>query len=142
MTIIKFRNRPVFSNLFDEMMHRNFTTGFERSSGCVPSANILENEQEYIIELFVPGLKKEDFQLQLENKVLSVSYERKENESQNEQNYLLREMAIDTFTRSFSIPDTIEMEKISASYNQGVLKIAVPKTAADKSRLVRNIEIA
>jgi HSP20 family protein len=142
MTIIKFRNRPVFPNLLDEMMHRGFVPGFDPSFGNLPASNILEKDQEFVIEIVAPGLEKEDFKLQLENKVLSVSYEPKEDGRAQEQNYLLREMAIGSFTRSFTIPDTIDKEKISATYHQGVLKISVPKNDAHSARLARNIEIA
>lgn len=142
MTIIKFRNRPVFANLLDEMMHRGFASGFDPSFGNIPASNILEKEKEFVIEILAPGLEKEDFKLQLENKVLSVSYQPKEDGKTQEQNYLLREMAIGSFTRSFTIPDTIDKEKISATYHQGVLKISVPKNEAHNARLARNIEIA
>jgi len=142
MTIIKFRNRPVFTNLLDEMVQRGIASGFEPSFGNMPASNILEKAQEYVIEILAPGLEKEDFKLQLENKVLSVSYQPKEDSNSKEQNYLLREMAIGSFTRSFTIPDTIDKEKISATYHQGVLKISVPKNDAHSARLARNIEIA
>ncbi|HSV88683.1 MAG TPA: Hsp20/alpha crystallin family protein [Bacteroidales bacterium] len=142
MTIIKFRNRPVFTGMFDEMAQRAFSTGFERSSGYIPASNILEKENEFLIELFVPGLQKMDFNLQLENRLLSVSCEKKENDSQKEESYLLREFEIGGFIRSFSVPETIEKEKISASYENGVLKIIVPKRTTGDTRVSRNIEIA
>lgn len=141
MTIIRWHNRPAFSNLLDEMMERNLSTGFEKNCGCVPATNILEDEKQFEIQLAAPGMKKEDFHLSVENSVLSVSYEKKEDEKQ-EDNFLRREFGMDSFTRSFSIPKTTDGEKISARYEQGILFISIPKLNPEKAKLSRSIEIS
>ena len=141
MTIIRWHNRPMFSSMLNEMMDRNLTTGFEKNCGCVPATNILEDEKQYEIQLAAPGMKKEDFNLNVENNVLSVSYEKKEDEKQ-EDSYLRREFGMDSFTRSFSIPKTTDGEKISARYEQGILFISIPKLNPEKARLTRSIEIS
>lgn len=141
MTIIRWQNRPSLSSMLDEMMDRNFSTGFEKNCGCVPATNILENEKQFEIQLSAPGMKKEDFSLQMENNVLSVSYEKKEGEDKKDENFLRREFGIESFTRSFSIPKTADAENINARYEQGILYISVPKLNPEKARLSRNIEI-
>lgn len=141
MTIIRWNNRPMLSNMLDEMMERNLSTGFEKNCGCVPATNILEDEKQFEIQLAAPGMKKEDFNLNVDNQVLSVSYGKKEEEKE-EDNYLRREFGMDSFTRSFSIPKTTDAENISARYEQGILYISVPKLNPEKARLSRSIEIA
>ncbi|MDX9942619.1 MAG: Hsp20/alpha crystallin family protein [Bacteroidales bacterium] len=141
MTIIRWNNRPMFSNMFDEMMERNLSTGFEKNCGCVPATNILEDEKQFEIQLAAPGMKKDDFSLNVENNVLSVSYEKKEDEKQ-EDKFLRREFGMDSFTRSFSIPKTTDGEKISARYEQGILFISIPKLNPEKAKLSRSIEIS
>lgn len=141
MTIIRWNNRPMFSNMFDEMMERNLSTGFEKNCGCVPATNILEDEKQFEIQLAAPGMKKDDFSLNVENNVLSVSYEKKEDEKQ-EDKFLHREFGMDSFTRSFSIPKTTDGEKISARYEQGILFISIPKLNPEKAKLSRSIEIS
>ena len=141
MTIIRWNNRPMFSNMFDEMMERNLSTGFEKNCGCVPATNILEDEKQFEIQLAAPGMKKDDFSLNVENNVLSVSYEKKEDEKQ-EDKFLRREFGMDSFTRSFSIPKTTDGEKISARYEQGILFISIHKLNPEKAKLSRSIEIS
>jgi HSP20 family protein len=131
----------MFSNMFDEMMERNLSTGFEKNCGCVPATNILEDEKQFEIQLAAPGMKKDDFSLNVENNVLSVSYEKKEDEKQ-EDKFLRREFSMDSFTRSFSIPKTTDGEKISARYEQGILFISIPKLNPEKAKLSRSIEIS
>jgi HSP20 family protein len=127
--------------MFDEMMERNLSTGFEKNCGCVPATNILEDEKQFEIQLAAPGMKKDDFSLNVENNVLSVSYEKKEDEKQ-EDKFLRREFGMDSFTRSFSIPKTTDGEKISARYEQGILFISIPKLNPEKAKLSRSIEIS
>lgn len=141
MTIIRWQNRPGFAGLLDEMLERGFNTGFEKNSGYLPAANIRNAENQFEIQLSAPGLKKADFNLQIENNVLTVSYEKKE-ENEKEDNFLRREFGIDSFTRSFSIPKTADAENISARYENGILYVAVPKLNPEKARLSRSIEIA
>ncbi|MBW6497845.1 MAG: Hsp20/alpha crystallin family protein [Bacteroidales bacterium] len=141
MTIIRWQNRPMFSSMLDEMLERNYSTGFEKNCGCAPATNIREDEKQFEIQLAAPGMKKEDFSLQVENSVLSVSFEKKEEDKQ-EDHYLRREFGLDNFTRSFTIPKTTNAEQISARYENGILFVSVPKLEPEKARLSRSIEIA
>lgn len=140
MTIIRWHKRPMMSNMLDDMFERNFNTGFERNCGCVPATNILENEQSFEIRLAVPGMKKDDFKMEMEDGVLSVVFEKKEEDREKQQGeYLRREFDMDEFTRSFSIPKTADADNIKAKYENGILFITVPKI--DKARLSKQIKI-
>lgn len=127
-------------NLLDEMLERGFNTGFEKKCGCVPATNILEKEDSYEIELAAPGMKKDDFKLEVEKNVLSVVFEKEETEKKEEFEYLQREFEMDGFTRSFTIPETADEEKIKARYDNGILYISIPKM--EKARLSREIKIS
>jgi HSP20 family protein len=141
MTILRWHNRPNFSSILDEMMERNFNTGFEKNCGCAPATNIREDENQFEIQLAAPGMKKEDFNLKVENSVLAVTYQGQEDENK-EDNYLRREFGTESFTRSFSIPKTADAESIKARYENGILYIGIPKLNPEKARLSRSIEIA
>lgn len=141
MAIIRWHRRPTMSSVFDDMFERGFNTGFERNCGCVPATNILEDEKTFEIQLAVPGMKKDDFKMEMEDNVLSVVFEKKEEEKPQEGvEYLRREFEMDEFTRSFSIPKTADVENIKARYENGILHITVPKI--DKARLSKQIKIS
>lgn len=140
MTIIRMKHRPTLSDMLDNMLERNFNTGFERKCGCVPATNIIEKEESYVIEVAAPGMKKEDFKLEVENKLLSVIFEKKQEEKQPEFEYLQREFDMDEFTRSFTIPETADVEKIAARYDNGILYITIPKI--EKARLSKEIKVS
>lgn len=140
MTIIKWHRRPSMSEVLDNMLDRNFNTGFEKNCGCVPATNILEKEKGFEIQLAVPGMKKDDFKLEMEEDVLSVIYEKKDEEKKDDGEYLQREFDMDEFTRSFSIPKTADVENIQARYDAGILYISVPKQ--DKARLSKEIKVS
>ncbi len=140
MTIIRWKQRPMRHNLLDEMLERGFNTGFEKKCGCVPATNILEKEESYEIELAAPGMKKDDFKLEVEKNILSVVFEKKEEDKKEEIEYLQREFEMDGFTRSFTIPETADVEKIKARYDNGILFISIPKM--EKARLSREIKIS
>ncbi len=135
MTIIRWHKRPMMDQMFD----RDFETGFERNCGCVPATNILESEKAFEIQLAVPGMKKEDFNMEMEENILTVTFEKKEDEKQ-EGEFLRREFDMDAFTRSFSIPKTADAENIKARYDNGILYITVPKI--DKARLSKQIKVS
>lgn len=93
----------------------------------MPAVNIKETDSEVAIEMAVPGMKKSDFNIDLDDNLLTVSAEVKtENEDKNE-NYTRREFGYRSFKRSFNLPETVDAEKISARYNEGILILNLPK---------------
>lgn len=132
MTLIKWSNHPVMS----ELMRHRFNNG---NSACRPAANIFEGEKEYGIEVMVPGMKKEDFMIDLDNDILTISVEARKEE---EKNYTRREFGFNDFSRSFSLPETINTDEIKAEYMDGILKLNLPKKEEAQAKPARTIQIS
>ena len=102
--------------------------------------NISESENNYHVELAAPGLKKEDFKLNLERNQLSISVEQSANQEDNQKNYSKREYSYSSFVRSFTLPETADHAQIEANYTDGILKIDIAKREEAKA-VRRQIEI-
>lgn len=100
-----------------------------------PLHDIIETDKEYVVELALAGVKKEDIKLNLENDVLSISAERKESENK----YNRKQTFYGKYEKSFTLPKTIDIEKIDASFENGILKLNIPKIEEEK--LMKQIEI-
>lgn len=143
MTIIRWQQRPAMAHLLSNFAEREFSTGFDRNCACAPATNILEKDEAYEIQLVVPGLKRDDFQIEVEDNVLSVSYEKKEEEhAEGDHKFLRKEYSLDGFTRTFRIPKHTDAENIQARYDSGMLHIAIPRQDPKKDKLSKRIEIA
>ena len=129
----------IFDDLFDDDFFR-VPVAFTRGN-LFPAVNISENDVNFVVEMAVPGLKREDIKVNLEKGLLTISFEKKE-EHEEKQNYTRREFVYQSFKRSFSIPeDKIDVEKISGDYKDGVLKITLPKKNHEIVSTTRTIEI-
>lgn len=93
----------------------------------VPAVNISETEKEFTVELAAPGMKKSDFKVNIERNVLSISSEQKTENTQEDKNYTRKEFSYQSFMRSFTLPESVDQEKIDAKYNDGVLKLVLHK---------------
>jgi len=93
----------------------------------VPAVNITETDTEYILELAAPGMKKSDFHVNIDRNVLTVSSEKEEEKEEKDKNYTRKEFSYSSFERSFTLPESIEQDKIDAKYTNGVLKLVLPK---------------
>ncbi|MBH1959188.1 MAG: Hsp20/alpha crystallin family protein [Flavobacteriia bacterium] len=102
---------------------------FAQSELTLPSVNVKELDNGFEIHVAAPGIKKEDFKINLERNVLTISSESKtENEERDEKGaFTRREFNYNSFSRSFTLPEAVESEKIEAAYEDGILKITVPK---------------
>ncbi len=107
-----------------------------------PSVNITENDKEYKIELAAPGLEKKDFKIEMEDKVLTISSEKEEETKEENENYKRREFSYSSFTRSFQLPADILADKIDAKYENGILKLAVPKKEVTVSKPRKEIKVS
>lgn len=128
---------PTFFNDFfdnDWMMKTNATA---------PAINVVERDKDYKVEVAAPGMKKEDFNIHLgDNNELVITMEQKNENKEEHKKYLRREFAYSKFQQSFILPDDVEKEKISASVNDGILTIDLPKhTPEEKAKVNRVIEI-
>lgn len=144
MTLVKFnsdRNHNSLSginNVFDSILNDTFFS--DRMISRVPGVNISESTDHYHVEMAAPGLKKEDFKLKLERDVLSISVEQIKHDNDQERNYAKREYSYSSFVRSFTLPDSSNVDGIIAKYEQGILKIDIPKREEAKIT-TREIEI-
>ena len=118
MTLMKWTNHPVMNEMMNGMQRRPMNRGCDFNR---PAANIIDNEKDFSIELAVPGMVKDDFSINLEDDVLTISVERNEEEVKEEKNFTRREYRYDGFCRSFSLPDVVDQENIKASMNNGML---------------------
>jgi HSP20 family protein len=146
MTLVK-RNGTTFPSLIDEMIDGNFLMpGFFSNSllkgNMMPQANIVEDEKEFRIELSVPGLKKDDFKIDVDNGVLTVSCEKEEEKNDKNKKYRMREYSYSSFSRSFQLPENIKEEDINAKYTDGVLSLAVPKKEMSVSKPKKAIKVS
>ena len=144
MTLVKFNNKtnnalmPGFNDVFDSIFNDTFFN--DRMVARVPAVNISESENNYHVELAAPGLKKEDFKLNLDRNVLHVSVEQNSDSQDNQKNYSKREYSYSSFVRSFTLPESADDSQINASYTDGILRIDIAKR--EEARMVRRqIEI-
>jgi len=144
MTLLKFRNRDLFPTFFNDFFNRDIfdlsNTSFDNST--LPAVNIKESKDEYIVEVAAPGMKKDDFKIELDNNLLIISSETEtKNEEKEEGQFTRREFSYSAFKRSFTLPKTIEEKHINANYNDGVLVINLPKKEEAKEKPRRLITI-
>ena len=139
MRIVKYNNNNVFPSLINEFFNDDFGINFLNRSHSVPSVNSLENNDSFEIDLAVPGMKKEDFTIELNDKVLVISSETS-NTNENDK-MRLNEFNFSSFQRSFRIPDSVDHDKIKANYKNGILKIKLPKRKESISKPNRVINI-
>lgn len=144
MTLVKFANgqknhavNPFFNDVFDSILNDSFLS--DKLSSRVPAVNISETENEFHIELAAPGLKKEDFKINLEKNVLSVSADKKTENVEEGKKFSKREYSYNSFTRSFTLPEVADHSKIDAAYTDGVLTLVVAKKEEAK---IQSREIA
>ena len=147
MSLIKRNEANWLPSVFDDMFKTDWlggTTNVNSIGTSIPAVNIQETEESFSVEVAAPGKTKEDFNIELENDVLTISSEdRKENETTEKYGrYTRKEFSYSTFKRAFSLPDSVDSEKISAQYNNGVLEILLPKREEAKVQAKRMIEIS
>lgn len=146
MSLIKYNSAlndfvpTSFSNIID----RFFADSVARSGGSsgysfVPRVDVVEDEKAYEIHVAVPGMNKEEFKIDLNDNFLTVSGERKFSKEKNEKNFYSLETQYGSFSRSFTLPENVDAQKISARYNNGILEITVPKD--EKKTLKQSIRV-
>jgi len=149
--IIKKENgRPAtFGSVVDQLFQTNLNRYFDDrfwgfnglQHGASVPVNVRETDKTYELEVVAPGLRKEDFQLQLAGDALTVSFEHKEEKNEKEgDRWLRREYRSQSFARTFTLDDTVDAGKATARYDNGVLFLTLPKKE-QAQRVSRNIEI-
>jgi len=141
MSIVK-RNNLVFPALMNEIFKPDWFGGLENVSNHVPPVNIKENETGFELELSVPGRLKEDFKIEINKEVLTVTNELKTEAVNKEDKYTRREFALKSFTRAFTLPNSVDTEHIKADYQNGVLSFVLPKKEEALPKPKRLIELS
>jgi len=138
MRIIR-RTNDFFPNAFD-----NFLNDFGTTKHLVnnPAVNVKETEEGFQVQIAAPGLKKEDFKVEINKNLLTISSAKKaEEESKENGKFTRREFSYQSFSRSFTLSQSIDTEKIEAKYEQGILNITLPKREEAKVKPARTVEI-
>lgn len=146
MTLLKRREQDPVRNFPDLL--EDFFGGSSmdlapfRTGANVPSVNIKDQKDNFTIEVAAPGLKKDDFNVELDNGTLIISSEKEDEKEDKDENYTRREFSYTSFQRSFDLPDEVKAEEIEAEYNDGVLSIKVPKKEEAKQKERKKIDIS
>lgn len=146
MTLIR-RNQtqPVFTNFFDDFLNKEWSDlglkNYSRTNTTIPSVNIRENDDNFLIEVAAPGLEKTDFSIEVNQGTLKISSEIKNENQLKEESYTRREFSYQSFCRSFSLPLTVDSDKIEAKYDKGILIVTIPKREEAKPKPVKLIDI-
>ena len=128
----RFHNAPVhFANLFEGLMNPEMSHVKHQVS-----ANIAENASQYELHLVAPGLKKEDFKIDVDKNLLSISFEHKEENKASDEKWLRQEFKIQSFKRSFSLNEKIDVAAIKAVYENGILNVILPKKEKEEAKAV------
>jgi HSP20 family protein len=146
MTLVQ-RNRSLFPSIWNGFFDDDWFGGnpnIAQAGTSVPAVNIKDTVDNYELEMAAPGMKKDDFHVDLDNNLLTISAEAKSENSDKDKdgNYSRMEFSYSSFSRSFTLPDTVQAEKIAAKYKDGVLRIVLPKKEEAKPKPIKQISIS
>ncbi len=140
MSIVTRKN-VMFPSLMNEFFTPDWLGGSENSAATLPAVNIKENEMGYLLELAIPGKNRNDFNVEVDKDVLTISMETKTENEKTDEKYTRKEFSYTSFKRSFTLPETVDSEKIKASYKDGILSFDLPKKEEALPKPKRMIEI-
>lgn len=124
-----------FSSIVENFFGRDFDDFFKLpKSAIVPAVNIIQSDKNYTVEVAAPGLKKDDFKIEVEDGVLTISAEKETEKEDKKKKYTRREYSYNAFSRSFILPANVVATDVKAHYEDGVLKIDVPKIEVEKKK--------
>lgn len=132
----------LLNEFFNDDLFDNFFGIIPTFKNSLPTVNIIEEKDNYRLEIAAPGLDKEDFKIDLHNDVLTISAEKKEENENKNKKFLRREFSYCSFKRSFTLPDTVDVDKIEAKHKNGILTITIPKKEEAKEKEPRTIKIS
>ena len=144
MTLVKSNKSgnlfpSVFSDFFDN--DRFFSNQWFEKASNVPAVNIKETDAEFDVELAAPGFKKGDLKVDIDNNVLTISAEKKEEKEEENKRFTRKEFSYSSFSRSFTLPQSVNADKIDAKYNDGILKLIIPKKEEAKAKAKKEIKV-
>ena len=138
-TISRRTFRPFYMpNIFDD----DFLPTLTSRASTMPAVNIREDEKNYPLELAVPGIDKKDLKIDINEDVLTISSETKNETEESNDGYKRKEFSYSSFCRSFYIPENADRDNIEANYKDGVLLIGLPKQEEEKNKITRQVKIS
>ena len=145
MTPVKSKENMAVPSFFSDFFSTDFfNDDFVNAplTKWVPAANVKETPSHYEVELAAPGMKKEDFRVQLEDDVLSIEARKEEEKNETNERFTRREFRTSSFMRSFRLPKSVMNEKIDAKYDNGILKLILPKKEESRQPGPKEVKIS
>jgi HSP20 family protein len=148
MSLVKRENySPTWSSFFNDFLNRDWydwnNQNYSLTNTTIPSVNIKETVNEFEVDMAAPGMNKEDFKIELNNNMLTISSERQmENETSKGKNVTRREFSYQSFSRSFTLPAIVETDQITAKYENGLLRVNIPKKEEAKPKPMKQIQVS
>ena len=151
MSIVKWKNRnellPALNmadwamNFFkdDDFFDKRWLPAFEMTT---PSVNVKETKEAYKLEVAAPGMKKDDFKVEVKDGHLCIAAETKSEKEEKDENYTRKEFNYQAFSRSFWLPENVKVDNVKATYNDGILMIEVPKVKVQKEEPAKVVKVA
>ncbi len=136
MNLIRKQNNR-FPSVMDEFFNNNWGITIPDYSNSTPAVNVKEDDKSFTLQIAAPGINKSDFEISYENKIITIEV-LKENDNDE---FTMKEFDYNSFKKSFSIPKSVDLSKISASYDIGILKINLPKNKEDQLQPKKFIKI-
>lgn len=131
--------QSIFDRMFRDGFRDYFTNDFQET---VPAVNISEEKNHFIIEMAAPGLKKEDFKINVEGDVMTIASEKEEEKKEEGKHFSRREYNYSSFSRSFTLPETANINNIEAKYTDGLLKLTIPKKEIAQTVQTKQITVS
>lgn len=133
---------PSLVNVFEDFFNQNYPEKFIGHKGDFnPSVNVVESDVNYQLEFAVPGFAKTDFDVKIEKEFIVVSGKKEVQTEAKEKNYTRKEFTFNSFTRTFNLPENVETADVSASYENGILHVTLPKKEVKAASAVKKIDI-
>lgn len=138
---------PAIPSLLDDLFGRDWLdstmAGWRTSGSTMPAVNVQETNDDFTIEVAAPGMARDNFRIELNDNVLTISSQREDSHEEKDGNYTRREFSYQTFQRSFTLPQSgVKGEEIKAKYVDGILRITIPKTEDAKKKPAKQIAVA
>lgn len=141
MSLVKNQNKVLFPSLLNEIFKNDLLGGVQNYGTSLPAVNILKQENGFELQIAIPGLNKDQIELQLDENVLTISSKKNEENIESQGNYTRREFNFSSFKRSFTLPDTLDQEQIKATHENGILTIQLPYKPAEEPKTKKIIAI-
>ena len=138
-TITKRTFSPFFMpRIFED----DFLPTLSARTSSMPAVNVREDDKNYVLELAVPGMDRKDLKIDINDDVLTISSETKNESEENSDGYKRKEFNYSSFYRSFYIPENVNRDTIGANYKDGILSVLLPKMEEEKNKITRQVQIS